>query len=260
MRYPIARILLNILLYLFFVTRAEGVFAGEVTDEGQRITSIINKVIDAYGGKENIESTRSLHAKGEIQAFMPRDHGTYEFYFKRGRKLRVETRYERSSELRILNGDKGYRSNDGLPFEEVYGPRYFAVVYHYKHLNILHDLMKGTYQIRYAGRYSVNGNDAEVFNLNDKESTVMDIYIGEHNSLILKVTGYFSAGNKKMDLSSEFSDFKKVSGSVFPFRITNYAQGLRIAQTVINKYFLNPDIADFFFEPSIIQPANRNNR
>ena len=253
MRQLIARILFNILLCLFFVTRPSDLFAGEVTDDGQRVTSIVNKVLDAYGGKETIENIRSLHAKGETEAFMLRDHGTYELYFKRGRKLCVEIKYERSSELRLLNGDRGYRSNNGLPFEEVYGPRYFAMVYHYKHLDILHDLIQGTYRIRYEGKSSVNGNNVEVFNLNDKEGTVMDIYIGETNSLILKVTGYFSAGNKKMDLSSEFSDFKKVGGFVFPFRITNYAEGLKIAQTVINKYFLNPDIANSFFEPSIMQ-------
>jgi len=40
---------------------------------------------------------------------------------------------------------------------------------------------------------------------------------------------------------------------VLPFRITNYAQGLKIGQTVIYKYVLNPDIANSFFEPSIIQ-------
>ena len=253
MRHLMARIFSCLLLCLFFVAGPKGLFAGEMTDETQRITSIINKVIDAYGGKEVIEGMDSLHAKGEIEAFMLHDHGTYELYFKRGRKLRVETKYEHSSELRILNGDRGYRSTDSLPIEEVYGLRYLSMVYQYKHLNILHDLVGGTYQIRSAGRSSVNGNNVEVFRLNDKEGAMMDIYIDAHNSLIVKVAAYFSEGNKKMDLSAEFSDFKKVGGSVFPFRITNYAGGLKIAQTVVEEYSLNPNIADSFFAPSIIQ-------
>ena len=80
----------------------------------------------------------------------------------------------------------------------------------------------------------------------------MDIYVDAQNSLIVKVTAYFTEGNKKIDLSSEFSDFKKVGGSVFPFTITNYAGGMKIAQTVIEKYSLNPDISDSFFAPSFI--------
>ncbi len=236
-----------ILVCVFFVTKPEVLFAGEVTDEAQHITSVINKVIDAYGGKEVVEGIHSLHAKGEIQAFMRQYHGTYELYFKRDRKLRVETKYEHLSELRILNGDKGYRSDDGLPLEEVFGPRYFSMLYQYKHLDILHDLLRGSYKISSAGKSSVNGNNVEVFRLLDKEGTVMDVFIDVNNFLIVKITGYFSDDDKKMDLSVEFSDFRKVGGSLFPFSITNYAAGMKIAQTVIDKYYINPDIEDSLF-------------
>lgn len=253
MRHQITRIFFCILLCLFFTSGPEGALsAGEAPDEAGRIASVIGKVIDAYGGKDAVEGIRSLHAKGEIEAFMLSDQGTYELYFKRGRKLLVETKYARSSERRILNGNRGYRSTGALPLEEVYGPRYFAMVYHYKHLNILQDLLKGAYQIQSAGSSSVNGNKAEIFHLSDREGTSMDIYIDEQRSLIIKVTGYFSAENKKIDLSSEFSDFKKAGGSLFPFRITNYAGGIKIAQTVIDEYSINPALADSFFEPPTI--------
>ncbi|MGC2061550.1 MAG: hypothetical protein WA610_01135 [Thermodesulfovibrionales bacterium] len=226
--------------------------AEEVKDEAGRITSVINKVIDVYGGKEVLEGIYSLHVKGETEAFMLHDQGTYELYFKRGRKLLVETRYARSTERRILIGNRGYRGTGTLPLEEVFGPRYFAMLYHYKHLDILHDLLMGTYQISSRGRSSVNGRNVEIFRLQDKEGTIMDICIDVQNFQLIKVTGYFSAENKKIDLSSEFSDFRKVGGSLFPFRVTNYAGGVKIAQTVIDKYYINPDIADSLFEPPII--------
>lgn len=239
-----------ILLWLCSVINSEGLFADEVTTETQRIASIIENVINAYGGKDIIESTQSMHLKGKIEAFMLHDHGTYELYFKRGKRLRVETKYAHSSEVRILNGERGYRGTDVLPIEEVFGARYFAMVYQFRHLDILHDLAKGTYQIQTMGKSSIGGSDVEVFHLNDKDGAIMDIYIDEHNFHILKVTGYFRERGKEIDLSSEFSDFRKVNGSVFPFRITNYAGGLKIAQTVIDNYVLNPDIADFLFEPA----------
>ncbi len=231
----------------------EGLFAGRPTDSSQDVASIIKKIIEGYGGKEHIDAMHSLHAKGEIETFMPRDRGTYEYYLKQGRKLRVETRYKRSSELRILNGNKGYRSNNNLPFEEVHGPRYFAMVYQYKHLDILRDLMNGAYQIRYEGGSSLGGRDVDILRLNDREGTFMDIYVGKSNSLILKVTGYFIERNQEMNLSSEFSDFRKVGGLLMPFRITNYAQGLKIGETVIHRYNLNPTISDSFFEPANLQ-------
>jgi len=251
-RHLVIRIFFCIFVCLFLVAGPERLLAEETTGEAQRITSIIDKVIDAYGGKEVVEGIHSLYAKGKIEAFMRRDHGTYELYFKRERKLRVETKYEHGFEVRVLNGDRGYRGSDTLPPEEVYGPRFFSMVYHYKHLDIIHDLARGIYQIRSTGGSLVGGNKVEGLRLNDKEGAIMDIYVDAQNSLIVKVTAYFTDGNKKIDLSSEFSDFKKVGGSVFPFTITNYAGGLKIAQTVIEKYSLNPDIADSFFTPSLI--------
>ncbi len=249
-----ANILFCFLFCLFFITGPiSDLSAEEGMDEARRIASIIDKVIDVYGGKDAIKGIFSLHAKGKTDAFMLNDHGTYELYFKRGRKLLVETRYGRSSERRILNGDRGYRSTGTLPLEEVFGPRYHAIAYHYKHLNMLHDLVKGTYQINSGGKSSVSGQKVEILRLRDKDGTIMDICVDEQSSLIIKVTGYFSAENKKIDLSAEFSDFRKAGGSLFPFRITNYAGTLKIAQTVIDSYTVNPDIADSFFEPPVIQ-------
>ncbi len=253
MRHLPIRIFLVFFIYIFFITGPEGVCSAEAPDEAQRIGAVINKVIAAYGGKAVIEGIHSLHVKGEIEALMLHDSGTYELYFKRERKLRVETKYERSSEFRILVGDKAYRGTDSLPMEEVDGPRYFSIVYQYKHLDILHGLIEGAYQIQSAGKSMVNDTAVEVLELHDKEGTVMDLYISDRNAVIIKVTGFFSAGNKKAYLSSEFADFKKVGGSLFPFRITNYAQGLEIARTVISSYSLNPDLSDSLFSPRVIQ-------
>lgn len=224
---------------MFVAIKPEGLFAEETKTEAQRITSIIENVVDAYGGKEIIESIRCMHVTGKTEAFMFQDYGTYDLYFKRGRKLRVETKYERSSELRILNGERGYRGSDVLPIEEVFGVRYFALVYQFKHLDILDDLAMGTYQMQSMGKSFLDGSNVEIFHLNEKDSAIMDIYVDEHNFLILKVTGYFKAGDRQIVLSAEFADFKRVSGSIFPYRITNYAGGIKIAQTVIDKYILS---------------------
>ena len=241
------------LMLFLLIPGPKALGAEEPSSEAQRIASIVNKVINAYGGKDSIEGIHSVHAKGKIEAFMLRDHGTYEFYFIRGGKLRVETKYERSYEVRILNAERGYRSTDTLRFEEVYGPRFLSMVYQYKHLNILHDLITDAYQIRSLGQSKTSVDNIEVFRLNDKEGTVMDVSVDKQTSFIVKVAAYFKAENKQIDLSAEFSDFRKVGDAVFPFRITNYAGGLKIAQTVIDNYCLNPSIAESFFVPSTIQ-------
>ena len=45
---------------------------------------------------------------------MRQDRGSYELFFKRPRKLKVDIKYQRSSETRVLDGNTGYRgANDG---------------------------------------------------------------------------------------------------------------------------------------------------
>jgi hypothetical protein len=251
---PLARVIFFcIALCLAALAKPAGLCAVEAPDGAEMVDKVINKVIDVYGGKEAVANMHSLRVKGDIEAFVLKDRGTYEVYFKEGRKLRVETKYARSAEFRILNGDRGYRGTKALAVEEVYGARYYAMVYHYKHLNILSDIVKGTYHISYVGLTSVHDAAVEIFTFKDKEGAVMDVYIDARDFLILKVTGYFLEMKKKIGLSVEFSDFKKVDGLLLPFRVINYAGGRKIAQTVIEKYFLNQDIPDSLFEPTALQ-------
>jgi outer membrane lipoprotein-sorting protein len=216
----------------------------------ENIPSLVSKIIAAYGGKHAIERLKSVHASGTIEAFMRRDHGTYEVYFKRPRKLRVDTRYQGSSETRILNGQRGYRGMDGFPLSQAEGDSLLAMVYQFKHFDLPYGLLKGAYSIKRKGKEVLNGRPVEVLHLTDGEGPAMDVSVDTHTFFIVKVTGYFVVtGGRSTALSAEFSDFRKVDGTVFPFRITNYAGGYRIAETTMKTYRINSPMPDSLFAP-----------
>ncbi len=54
---------------------------------------------------------------------------------------------------------------------------------------------------------------------------------------------------EETELSSEFRDFKRVDGRLFPFRIINYAGGQRIGELRISEYKVNPVLPDSLFMP-----------
>ena len=83
----------------------------------------------------------------------------------------------------------------------------------------------------------------------DKEGPPMKIYIDAQSFYIVKVSGYFSMGGGSMELSAVFSEFRKVSGTYLPYRITNFAGGERIAETHIQEYKVNTPMAESLFEP-----------
>jgi outer membrane lipoprotein-sorting protein len=241
-----------VLIVLLVMWASAGVSLAADTPAGapHDVQSLVTKIIAAYGGKETIEGIKSVYADGDIEAFMRGDRGTYQVSFKRPRKLRVETRYERSSETRILDGDSGYRAMDGLPLSEAKGGSLLAMVYQYKHFDLPCGLLEGSYSITNKGKEQLNGKTVEVLHLTDSEGPPMDICVDTRTFYIVKVTGYFEmGGGRSTALSAEFSDFRKVGETVFPFRITNYAGGYRIAQTVMKIYKINPQIPDSLFTP-----------
>ena len=78
----------------------------------------------------------------------------------------------------------------------------------------------------------------------------MDVYIDAATYYLVKVTGYFvMGGGQATALSSEFSDFRKVGDTVFPFKLTNYAGGQKIGETIMKTYTVNPTIPDTLFAP-----------
>ncbi len=213
------------------------------------VKTLISKIIKAYGGEETIRSLKSVYAKGKIHAFMRGGKGTYVRYFKRGRKLRVETLYSRLSEIRVLNGSRGWRGPDKGPLPEVEGRRYLAMVFQYKRLDLPYGLMTGAYKIKNVGSGLVSGKQVKVLELTDSEGPPLKIYIDPRSFYIVKAAGYFKIADSVSELSAEFSDFRIIDGMPFPFKISNYAGGHKVGETVIEKYSVNSGMDDSLFKP-----------
>jgi len=221
-----------ILLFLFSLAHTE-----DTADE----KSIVSKIIDAYGGKENLARVISILSEGRIKNFFSKDEGTYVRYIKRDRKLYVDIKYSRTAEKRILNGDKGYRESGGK-VSEVKGPSYDAMVYQYNQLDLPYGFIDNTLKATYLRNDSLNGVAVEVLKVSDKYRHDIEVYVSAKDFLILKVVGSFGKGDSTMSLGAEFSDFRKVDGILLPFKIINYADSKKISETEITKYSINPAI------------------
>jgi hypothetical protein len=224
-------------------------FASEKPADKPDIKFIISEVIKAYGGEKVINNINSVYAKGKIKAFMRGDEGTYVRYFKRDRKLRVETLYSLSSEIRILNGRKGWRSTNSDPGPPVTDIRYLAMAYQYKQLDLPYGLLKRAYMVRAAEEEYHNNSSMHVLELFDGEGPPLKVYIDPDSFHIIKVTGLLRTKDLSTTLSAEFSDFRIMHGMPFPHKITNHASGHKVGETVIEEYSINSLIEDSLFNP-----------
>ena len=144
---------INILLFvtLIFITPVSASISEKKADKLAH-EKVISEVIKAYGGEKVLKGITGIYAKGKTKALKRRLEGTYTRYFKRYRKLRVETSYGLSSEVRILNGSIGWRGNIGEPPSQVTGVRYLAMAYQYKQLDLPYGLLKRNYRVIRAGK------------------------------------------------------------------------------------------------------------
>jgi hypothetical protein len=237
-------------VFLYMVVHVQTTFAADTHGWPEDVNSLIAKTVAAYGGEKAIEGATGIRAVGDINAIMRRDRGSYEFSFKRPRKLRVDTKYQHSFEIRLLNGNSGYRGTAEASLAPVKDQRFLAMVYQYKHIDILYGIIHDLYTISRKGKEDLDGKSVEVLHLTDQEGPPMDVYIGTTSFYIVKVTGYIVVGDgRSTTLSSEFSDFRKVGDTVFPFKVTNYAGGQKIAETVMKTYTIDPAIPDSIFAP-----------
>lgn len=209
------------------------------------VDGLIQRVIEAHGGRQAILDASSVHAVGRIGGV--RGYGSYEYWLAReGRRLWLETRYPDSSERRLLIGTKGYRG-DGGAMEQVDGERYLAMVYQFKHLDLLHGLLGGAYKIRYRGTHNAVGATVHVLMLDDREGPPMMIYVNTKTNLIIGASGFFSIKGREADLTVQLYDYMRVKGLMLPHKIVNMAGGKNISETMIGSYELNQKIPKGLF-------------
>lgn len=243
-------IAINIILFvvMIFVMPASASMPESKSKEHAH-EKVISEVIKAYGGEKAIKNINTIYAKGKIKALLRGLEGKYIRYFKRQRKLRVETLYSLTSEVRILNGSIGWRGNTGEPPPRVTGVRYLAMAYQYKQLDLPYGLLKGNYRVVRAGRGILNDKSSHVLDLLDDEGPMLRVYIDPDTYYIVKVIAALKKGKSTAPLSAEFSDFRIVDGVPLPHKISNYAVGHKVGETVIEEYSINAPMDDRLFRP-----------
>jgi hypothetical protein len=223
--------------------------AGPGHDADGSLAALVRGIVHAYGGKAVLEKNGSLTAKGVIESPLYEGPAEYSFFIRRDRRLRVETRSGSSSEVRILNGGRGYYRTDGSPLTGVSGPRFLSMVFQFKELTMPYQLMTAAFTITDGGGSTVQGAPARILMLRDKEGPPMTLYVDPKNHRIIKDAGVFSMGGVETELSSEFHDFRKVDGRLLPFRVVNYAGGQKVGEIRIREYQVNPELPDSLFAP-----------
>lgn len=217
--------------------------------------ALVEQVVQAYGGQPAIDKVAALNAQGRIKSLMHRDVGSYQRWSARPRQLRVETAYANSAETRILNGQTAWRSGPGGRLGEVTGMARLATVYQFKQVDLLHGLAGRSLNLRHLGRQTLGGRPTEAMQVWDDEGPAMRVDVDTATHYIVRVAAEFRDDGGAAILAIEFSDFRPVDGMPLPFRLSNFAAGMRISETVITRYIVNPPADPTLFQPRVAGQA-----
>jgi hypothetical protein len=187
-----------------------------------KVGPLVDKVVEAYGGKAALEKYPVLVEEGYVAAHQAADVGRLTRIFERPRKLRVTISYPGSvAEQRILDGPRGWR--DG---REVTGtPPHAAMVLQAARMELPLSLLAGVDRLVDEGTVERDGKALRALTLPLGDGLSVTAEIDPESGRIVRAVARMPGGVGSLEFVTAFSDFRKVSGTWVPFKEENFVQG-----------------------------------
>jgi hypothetical protein len=197
---------------------------------GAAIGALVEKVVEAYGGKGALERFPVLVQEGEVVAHEASDVGRVLRIYERPRRLRVTISYPGSApEQRILDGAQGWRGG-----REVSGtPPHVAMLLQAARMDLPSSLSSGRERLLDEGTIERDGKKLRALTLPLGEGLSVTAEVDPESGRILRTVARMPGGVGNLEFVTAYSDFRKVSGVLVPFREENFVQGRHSGTTVL---------------------------
>lgn len=238
----------NIVLFVVFILAL--VFAQFAN--AQSVDEIINQYIIARGGRQKLDSIKSVYFEGtremmgsEVQVKVT----------KVDKKLnRVDFEIGGNEGYTIITPEKGWtyipmRSDkpSEIPAEmlrtmqvqlDVAGP--------------LVDYASKGYKATLNGKDTINGKEAYKIILTDNEGKESTYYIDTKTNLLIQMRMMSAAGRNggPQEIITDFSDYKEVNGVMFPQTLVTEGSGMGSGAMTFDKIEVNIPVDERLYKPS----------
>lgn len=216
----------------------------------EQARKILKAAIRAKGGLAAISNIKDITVKSKSKVFSP-EQGELEVqvtvYIKLPDKLRQEAFVEDREVMTVLNGDKGWlKSEDSireLPGEVI---RSLKEQIQNSEDFIFLNAAKSNYQFKYVGTGALNDTRADVIQMIDPSGNETKLYLDTQSRYLIKIVRQGSALEGQME--TLFSDYRRLSGVMTPFRSKEYRDGKLVSETQIEEAKFNSGLSDDLFK------------
>jgi len=202
---------------LFFATML--VVATHAIAHAESVDDIIAKNLEARGGADKLKNVQTLKMTGKMMVG-PGIEAPFTIEMKRPRRMRFEIVVQGMTIVQTVDGDTGWtiqpmmgkkdaermsaddlkEAQDQADFD---GP--------------LIDYKKKGYKVELAGKEKIEGTDAYKLKVTKKNGDIELIYLDAESFLEIKSEGKRMVRGAPVEFDSTTSDYKRVSGMMFPF-------------------------------------------
>lgn len=213
---------------------------------GAQTDVLVDTVLKTYGGAKALAKVRAYRMEGTVTSVM-RGTGAMVRTFGRPDRLKIVLDYPGRLETRILDGDRGWRSDaDG----KIVAADDFLLT------SMLLQAARADLPWLLEERRPtlvplppMDGGKLQGLEIPLGQGLVLTAYVEIATGRIVRSSGVLTTPTMKTNFATDYADFRTVDGILFPFREANFAANQSTGETVITKIAVNPPLTDADFRP-----------
>jgi outer membrane lipoprotein-sorting protein len=227
----------------------------------QTADEMVEKYIQAKGGREKIKSVKSLRFTATMSMGQGMNAPVVMELIPPSHKVRMEFSLQGMTGVQAYDGTNGWQV---MPFLGKTDPEAMTGD-DLKDIKENADLVEGPLfdykakgnKVEYLGKGELEGTPVHKLRLTQKDGDVSTIYLDADSYLELKNESSRSIRGQATDVESTFGNFKQVEGLTIAYSIETKIKGAPAPQTItVDKVEVNPDIpASRFDKPKVEKKA-----
>jgi outer membrane lipoprotein-sorting protein len=226
--------------------------------QAQTADEIINKNLEARGGKDKIKAVQTARMTGKLVMGQGME-APITMELARPNKMRMEFTLQGMTGIQAYDGKSGWSV---MPFMGKTEPEKMSDddVKQAEDMadmdGLLVDYKEKGHQVEYVGKEDVEGTPAHKLKVTKKNGDVVNVYIDAESYMEIKDAGKVKVRGQEIEGQTLFGDFKKVDGVVYPFSIEQKSSAGPGGMTIsISKIEVNPTVDASRFAMPAAKPA-----
>lgn len=214
----------------------------------QTAKEIMQKMIDATGGRKALESVDDSSISGTMELIQEGVSGEVTIYKKEPNKMRIDIEIMGMLITQAYDGNLVWWTNpqtgateempeteaasmkrDALPIDSIFNPEKYGISFEFK------------------GKEQIEGKDHFVIAQTYADGFVALLYVDSKTYLITKTKGTISSAQGEAEFEQYAADYKKVHGFVVAHTLTTYVNGAEARILIITDVQYNTGLEDSLF-------------